>query len=154
MSSIPFSYYLYQSLKRYGVLFAGKQIERCLSLFYIWAAFCLRKNRSPAPIFFPFLHHRRQVFPLHCKAFLLFFFCKTSTDGRGSAQQRVWHLVKLVIRCCTRMYSTWEGISASARAATSSVVLPCTTFNCKFRFNILKSPLLEMWNYVLILGAE
>ena len=23
-----------------------------------------RKNRSPAPIFFPLLHHRRQVFPL------------------------------------------------------------------------------------------
>ena len=24
----------------------------------------MRKNRSPAPIFFPLLHHRRQVFPL------------------------------------------------------------------------------------------
>ena len=64
MSSIPFSHYLCQSLKRYGVFFAGKQIECCLSLFYKWAAFCLRKKRSPAPIFFPFLHHRRQVFPL------------------------------------------------------------------------------------------
>ena len=40
MSSIPFSYYLYQSLKRYGVFFAEKQIECCLALFYIWAAFC------------------------------------------------------------------------------------------------------------------
>ena len=24
----------------------------------------MRKNQAPAPIFFPFLHHRRQVFPL------------------------------------------------------------------------------------------
>ena len=40
------------------------KFDYCLSLFYKWAAFCLRKNRSPAPIFFPFLHHRRQVFPL------------------------------------------------------------------------------------------
>ena len=38
MSSIPFSHYLCQSLKRYGVFFAGKQIECCLSLFYKWAA--------------------------------------------------------------------------------------------------------------------
>ena len=38
MSSIPFSYYLYQSLKRYGVFFAGKQIECCLAFFYKWAA--------------------------------------------------------------------------------------------------------------------
>ena len=46
MSSIPFSHYLCQSLKRYGVFFAGKQIECCLSLFYKWAAFCLRKNQA------------------------------------------------------------------------------------------------------------
>ena len=32
--------------------------------------------QSPAPIFFPLLHHRRQVFPPYCKASLLLFFAK------------------------------------------------------------------------------
>ena len=50
MSSIPFSHYLCQSLKRYGVFFAGKQIECCLSLFYIWAAFCFFKMQQVSEI--------------------------------------------------------------------------------------------------------
>ena len=47
-----------------GCFLPKNKFDYCLSLFYVWAAFCLRKKRSPAPIFFPFLHHRRQVFPL------------------------------------------------------------------------------------------